>query len=37
MEVGEKQFSDNKKMVRGKKKAVFFFFFQKRRSYISTY
>ena len=29
MEVGEKQFSDNKKMVRGKKKAVFFFFFKK--------
>ena len=34
MEVGEKQFSDNKKMVRGKKKAVFFFFFFKKEEVI---
>ena len=31
MEVGEKQFSDNKKRVRGKKKGsfIYFFFFKK--------
>ena len=37
MEVGKKQFSDNKKMVRGKEKVVLFLFFFSKKKKLYLY